>query len=42
VQRVVEGATHASFQIKPADAQLTSAAIIQVVQAARMGEPVAR
>jgi len=42
VQRVVEGATHASFQIKRADAQLTSAAILQVVQAARTGQPLAR
>jgi pimeloyl-ACP methyl ester carboxylesterase len=42
VQRIVDGATHSSLQIKRAEAQITSAAILQVVAAVRTGQPLAR
>jgi len=42
VQRVVDGATHSSLQIKRAEAQITSVAILQVVAAVRTGQPLAR
>jgi pimeloyl-ACP methyl ester carboxylesterase len=37
----VEGATHASLAFNPQDARATGAAILQVVQAVRLGQPVA-
>jgi pimeloyl-ACP methyl ester carboxylesterase len=40
VQSVVQGASHASLQIKQTDAQATIEAIRQVVEAARTGQPV--
>lgn len=36
--QIVEGATHGSLQVKEADAQVSSAAILQVVEAARTGK----
>ena len=42
VQQVVEGASHVSLQMNQEHAKLTSAAIIQVVDAVRTGQPLAR
>lgn len=39
VQRVVDGATHASFIIQQQDAQITIDALQQVIEAARTGTP---
>jgi hypothetical protein len=40
--RVVEGATHVSVLYDPGDAQVASAAIVEVVEAARDDQPLAR
>jgi hypothetical protein len=40
--RVVEGATHTSLLYEPNDAQATSAAIVEVVDAVRNDRPLAR
>ena len=42
IHRVVEGATHESLLYDKGDAQVTSAAIEQVVEAARTGRPLTR
>ncbi len=42
VQRVVHGATHESLVFSPTDSQVTTEAILQVVEAARTGEPLKR
>jgi len=42
LQRIVDGAGHQSLQLDQAYVQITSAAILQVVEAARTGEPLAR
>lgn len=40
--RLVEGSTHMSLALKQQDAQVTSTAILEVVEAVRMGQPLAR
>jgi hypothetical protein len=42
MHRVVEGATHVSVLYDRSDAQETSAAIVEVVEAARNDQPLAR
>jgi hypothetical protein len=42
VHRTIEGAGHSSFQFDNAYAPLTSAAILEVVEAARLGRPLAQ
>jgi pimeloyl-ACP methyl ester carboxylesterase len=42
IHRVVDGATHVSLLYEEGDAQVTSAAIDQVVEAARTGRPLTR
>ncbi len=42
IQRVVDGADHSSLLLKQHDAHVTSEAILQVVEAARSGQPLGR
>jgi hypothetical protein len=42
IHRVVKGATHTSLVYDRSDSQATSAAIVEVVTAARKGQPLAR
>jgi hypothetical protein len=42
IHRVVKGATHTSLLYERSDSQATSVAIVEVVQAARKGQPLAR
>jgi len=42
VHRIVAGAGHQSFQLDQASVPMTSAAILEVVEAARSGQPLAR
>jgi len=42
VQRTVDGAEHSSFQFDNAYAPLTSATILEVVEAVRLGRPLAQ
>lgn len=41
VHQIVEGATHGSLQVEQADAQITSAAIIRLLEAVRRGKALA-
>jgi hypothetical protein len=42
VHRIVDGAGHQSLQLDPAYVPMTSAAILQVVEAVRTGQPLAQ
>jgi hypothetical protein len=42
IHQIVDGAGHASFQLDPAYVPMTNAAILQVIEAARCGEPLAQ
>lgn len=39
LHQIVEGATHGSLQVEQADAEITSAAILRLVEAVRSGKP---